>query len=104
MASEDASPTHTPVPERKRGLQRAKMAAAAAAAAAEQVCEPRLRPREGFGERDGRVVPTEGGDEGVRAGLGRPGEAEWGGRAGRGGGSCPQPRCWPRPGGNLDSR
>lgn len=54
MAIEGVSPT--PVPERKRGLRRAKMAAAAAAAAAtEQVCEPAAA--EGLGSRVAGSTP-----------------------------------------------
>lgn len=67
VATEGVSPT--PVPERKRGLQRVKMAAAAAAAAAtEQVCES--ADAEGLGSGMAGSSPTEGGDEGPRAGLG----------------------------------
>lgn len=54
VAVEGVSPT--PVPERKRGLRRAKMAAAAAAAAAtEQVCEPAAA--EGLGSRVAGSTP-----------------------------------------------
>lgn len=96
---EGVSPT--PVPERKRGLRRAKMAAAAAAAAAtEQVCELAAAGR-GLGKPGGRGDPIEGGDEGGREGW--AGAAERGGRAGPQGGSCPQPRCWRRPGWTLGS-
>lgn len=78
VAIEGVSPT-PPVPERKRGLRRAKMAAAAAAAAAtEQVCEPAAA--EGLGSRVAGSTPQRAG---TRArGLG------WGGRARRQGGAA----------------
>lgn len=68
------------MPERKRGLQRVKMAAAAAAAAAtEQVCEP--AEAEGLGS--GMASRPHGGRG--RGPEGRAGAARRGGRAGRGG-------------------
>lgn len=80
MAIEGVSPT--PVPERKRGLRRAKMAAAAAAAAAtEQVCEPAAAGR-GIGKPGGPGDPTEGGDDGGREGW-AGGARRQGGAAGR---------------------
>lgn len=100
VATEGVSPT--PVPERKRGLQRVKMAAAAAAAAAtEQVCES--ADAEGLGSGMAWSSPRRAGTRARGPGWGGEagwqGGAEWGGAAG----AVRSQDAGQRPGGSLDS-